>query len=128
MNSTYKCGVRRQPTHRKGKEPRVYWVVRWIDAESDRDMATVIDAAARGDAEAAARGRGIPFIFIARASQADVEEARAGRLMRLKVLAAAPYYTCLGRPLAPAQLAALLLLGVATALLHLRPILPAIVS
>ena len=37
-------------------------------------------------------------------------------------------YTVLGRPLGHAQLAALLLLGVATAFLHLRPILPTVMS
>jgi hypothetical protein len=112
----------------------VFWVVRWTDAQTDRDMATVLEAATRGEAEAAASERGLPYIFIARASQADVADARRGWPSRERQWRPAPAargtrrFTCLGRPLGHAQLAALMLCGVATAVLHLRPLLPAVVS
>lgn len=109
----------------------MFWVIRWTDEQTDRDLAAVVEADSRDAAEAIARAANVPFIFIARASRTDIEDAQAGRLATLDSPASAPAassYTCLGRPLAPAQLAALLLLGVATALLHLRPMLPAIVS
>lgn len=117
----------------------MHWVVRWTDAETDRDMAAVLEAATRAEAEAAARDRGIPFIFVARATQSDVADARRGRAARdpgrsapqkaaFSAAGAARAYTCLGRPLGRAQLASLMLCGVATAVLHLRPLLPAVVS
>lgn len=110
----------------------MFWVVRWIDAKSDRDMAMVVAAPSRADAEAFASQRHIPFLFVARASQADIADARKAqpedpfRSPRRRL--PSTRYTCLGRPLGRPQLAALLICGVATALLHLRPILPAIVT
>lgn len=110
----------------------MFWVVRWVDAESDRDMATVVEAATRADAEAAAVARGIPYIFVARASQADIADSRRGRAARERTwrrpASRGDCYTCLGRPLGHGQLAALLMCGIATAVLHLRPLLPAILS
>ena len=105
----------------------MYWVARWTDEKSDRDMAAVFEAATRGDAEALARGRCIPYIFIARATQSDIAEAH-GIGYAGEGDWSSQRHTCLGRPVGGFQLATLLLAGIATALLHLRPILPAIVS
>ena len=114
----------------------MYWVIRWTDEQTDADMATVIEAETRDGAEAAAREQGIPYILIARACQSDVADACRVQLRQtaantraaaVRITAAAARYTVLGRPLGRAQLAAVLLAGVATAFLHLRPILPAIV-
>ena len=100
-------------------------------------MAVVVEAPTRDEAELAARTRNIPFVLIARACQSDLADARRAQLMltaastgaaAVRYTAAAARYTVLGRPLGHGQLAALLVLGIATALLHLRPILPAIVS
>ena len=118
----------------------MHWVIRWVDEASDQDMAAVVDAPTREDAEAAAREQGIPFLLIARACRSDLADARAAGLTARRNSAAksaSPYpgtatnahrHTCLGRHVGHAQLAAILLAGVATAILHLRPILPAIVS
>ena len=110
----------------------MYWVIRWTDEQTDRDMATVVEAATRDEAEAVARGQGIPVVLIARATQSDLAHARTARRVELAAasvatVASVARYTCLGRPVGRAQLAALLLAGVATAWLHLRPILPPIV-
>ena len=43
------------------------WVIRWTDADTDRDMAAVVEAATRDEAQALAAARGLPVIFIARA-------------------------------------------------------------
>jgi hypothetical protein len=116
-----------------GKEHTLHWVVRWTDEQTDRDMAAVLEAPTRGEAEAAARELGIPYIFVARASQSDLADAARGWPSRERQWRNAPAdapgrYTCLGRPLGHAQLVALMLCGVATAMLHLRPILPAVAS
>ena len=104
------------------------WVIRWTDEPTDRDMAVVVHAPTRDHAEIAARERGIPFVLIARATQSDLAQARTARWQASAAAAPVRLYTFLGRPLGHGQLAALLALGVATAFLHLRPILPAIVS
>ena len=126
----------------------MFWVIRWVDDQTDQDVATVIAAATRNEAEAAARAQGIPYILIARACQSDLADARAAAPPRRRAATAlfpgtagpaqdrpghapppgATRHTCLGRRVGHPQLAALLLAGVATAFLHLRPILPAIVS
>lgn len=120
-----------------GKEPPVYWVIRWTDEQTDADMATVLQAPTRDAAELAARAQGIPYVLIARACQSDVADARRAQLVQTaattraaaaRFTAAAARYTVLGRPLGHAQVAAVLLAGVATAFLHLRPILPAMMS
>jgi hypothetical protein len=125
----------------RAKEPPLHWVIRWVDEQTDRDMAAVIDAPTRAEAESIAQGRGIPFLLVARATRSDIADARATRRSPPRdrdrdrapghsapAAAGKNTYTCLGRPLGRAQLAALLLAGVATALLHLRPLLPAIMS
>jgi hypothetical protein len=109
----------------------VNWVIRWTDADTDRDMAAVVEAATRDEAQALAAARGLPAIFIARACQSDLADARRAQLLltaasttavAARVATAAARYTVLGRPLGHAQLAALMLLGVATAMLHLAPL------
>ena len=116
-----------QPKPRAAREgAALFWVVRWTDAKTDHDMAMVVEAPTRADAEAVAAEQGIPYLFVARASQSDIADARIARLAQ--GAASVARYTVLGRPLGRGQLAALLLLGVATALLHLRPILSAIVT
>ena len=109
------------------KEAAVHWVVRWTDTDADRDMAVVVEAPTRDAAQALAAARGLPLIFIARASQSDLSDARRANLL-LTCATTAARYTALGRPLGHAQLAALMCLGVATAILHLRPVLSALVS
>ena len=110
----------------------MYWVVRWTDADTDRDMAAVVEAPTRDEAQALAAARGLPVYFVARACKSDLADARRAQLMltysnttaaAARVAAVAARYTVLGRPLGHGQLAALMLLGVATALLHLAPIL-----
>ena len=121
------------------------WVIRWTDEQTDQDMSAVIEAPTRDAAVMIATAQGLPTLFVARATQSDIAESRRARPRRspaaAEIAARADHpgggggahtdharYTCLGRPLGRAQLAALLLAGVATALLHLRPVLPAIVS
>jgi hypothetical protein len=114
----------------------VHWVIRWTDESTDRDMAVVVEADTRDEAASIAAAQGIPVIFVARASQSDLADARRARLLltaantgaavahaATAAASAAARYTVLGRPLGHGQLAALMFLGVATALLHLRPVL-----
>lgn len=105
------------------KEAAVHWVVRWTDTDADRDMAVVVEAPTRDAAQALAAARGLPLIFIARASQSDLSDARRAKLLPTSASAAVAPHTALGRPLGHAQLAALMFLGVATAMLHLAPLL-----
>jgi hypothetical protein len=115
----------------------VHWVIRWTDTNTDRDMAVVVEAATRDEAQAIAAAQGLPTIFVARACKSDLADARRAQLLltcantgaaAARVASAAARYTVLGRPLGHGQLAALMVLGVATAFLHLRPILPSILS
>ena len=115
------------------KRASVNWVIRWTDEQTDQDMSAVIEAPTRDAAVMIATAQGLPTLFVARATQSDIAESRRARPRRAATsdgptAAAAHAYTCLGRPLGRAQVAALLLAGVATALLHLRPVLPAIMS
>ena len=113
------------------------WVIRWTDEQTDQDMSAVIEAPTRDAAVMIATAQGLPTLFVARATQSDIAESRRARPRRAKASdvpasaptpAAARAYTCLGRPLGRLQVAAILLAGVATALLHLRPVLPTIMS
>ena len=110
----------------------MHWVIRWTDTDTDRDMAVVVEAATRDEAQAVAAAQGLPTIFIARACKSDLADARRAQLLltcantsaaAARVASAAARYTVLGRPLGHGQLAALMVLGVATALLHLAPLL-----
>src|SRR5687768_17734948 len=102
-------------------------------------MSAVIEAPTRDAAVMIATAQGLPTLFVARATQSDIAESRRarprpGRAATFDGLAPTPAsaratgYTCLGRPLGGVQVAAILLAGVATALLHLRPVLPAIID
>jgi hypothetical protein len=114
----------------------VHWVIRWTDTDTDQDMAVVVEAATRDEAQAVAAARGLPTIFVARACKSDLADARRAQLLltcanttaaaarvATGVASAAARYTVLGRPLGHGQLAALMFLGVATAMLHLAPVL-----
>lgn len=109
------------------------WVIRWTDEQTDQDMSAVIEAPTRDAAVMIATAQGLPTLFVARATQSDIAESRRARPRRAPASdgpapTLATGYTCLGRPLGRFQIAALLLAGVATAFLHLRPVLPAIMS
>ena len=113
------------------------WVIRWTDEPTDQDMSAVIEAPTRDAAVMIATAQGLPTLFVARATQSDIAESRRVRPRRAGTFdglaptpasATATGYTCLGRPLGGVQVAAILLAGVATAFLHLRPVLPAIMS
>jgi hypothetical protein len=104
----------------------MYWVIRWTDAQTEADKAIVVEARSRAEAEYMGLKRGIPIVSLSEASGRDVAAARKAKLLWKYTPAAR--YTCFGRPLDRMQVAALLLAGVATASLHLGPIIPQIVS
>ena len=107
------------------------WVIRWTDEQTDQDMSAVIQAPTRDAAVMIATALGLPTLFVARATQSVIAESRRPGPRRAApsnapdlAPARSHAYTCLGRPLGRLQVAAILLAGVATALLHLRPVLP----
>ena len=103
----------------------MFWVIRWTDVYTDADKAIVVEARSRAEAEYMGLKRGIPIVFLGHATRTDMVEARrAGLLWRYTTLAP---FTCLGRPLNYRQVAALMLAGLATASLHLGPVLHRII-
>ena len=113
----------------------MHWVIRWAD-EQDRDRSAVVEADGGDAARLIARGMGIEPILVARATQSDIAEARhnpvrwesAGRKGGGDVAPPRRGHTAFGRHVGGAQLAALMVAGVATTWLHLRETLPIIMS
>ena len=117
----------------------MHWVIRWTDEATDRDLAVVVEADTREQAKAVAVAQGVPVFFIARASQCDLADARRARLLltaantgaavahaataAAHAAGTAARYTVLGHPLGHGKIAALMLVGVGTALLNLAPLL-----
>ena len=102
------------------------WVIRWTDVHDGNDKAIVVEARSRAEAEYMGLKRGIPIVFLGEASDADVAEARRAKLLWKH--SPSSRYTCLGRPLKPLHIAALLLLGVTTISIHLAPVLSPLIA
>jgi hypothetical protein len=97
----------------------MFWVIRWTDKQHGH-MTIVVEAGSRAEAEYMGLRRGIPIGYLGMASRADVAKAeRAGLLWRYTRTSR---YTCFGRPVTRRHIAALIIAGVATAMLHLGPI------
>jgi hypothetical protein len=104
----------------------MFWVIRWTDAQTDRDRAIVIEADSRAEAEYMGLKRGIPIVLLAHATRSDIAAARRARL--LWRFSPAARYTFFGQPLNGRQVAALILAGFATAMLHLGHLVPTLIS
>jgi len=100
----------------------MFWVIRWTDLHINVDKAIVVEARSLAEAEYMGLKRGIPIAFLGEASRRDIADARAAKLLWKYTPEAR--YTCFGRPLTAANVAALMFAGVATAALHLAPALP----
>jgi hypothetical protein len=104
----------------------MFWAIRWTDTHGHQFKSIVVEAATRAEAEYSALKRGLRTYTLAEARRRDIKAARrAGLLWKYTPT---PRYRVLGRGLEHAQVAALLLAGVATATLHVAPHLPRFIA
>jgi hypothetical protein len=104
----------------------MYWAIRWTDAHGSQPRSIVVEAATRAEAEYSALKRGLRAYTLGEARRRDIRAARrAGLLWKYTPT---PRYSVLGRGLERAQVAALILAGVATATLHVAPHLPRFIA
>ena len=93
------------------------WTVRGTLAGTNEDICIVVEAENRARAEYMGERRGIPVVCASPATDDEVREARAHRLLWKYTPDAR--YQCFGRPVGTAQLALIMLTGIATAALIL---------
>jgi hypothetical protein len=104
----------------------MFWAIRWTDSHSHQPKTIVLEAATRAEAEYSALKRGLRAYELAEARRRDINTARrAGLLWKYTPT---PRHTFLGHRVERAQIAALLLAGVATATVHLAPHLPQFIA
>lgn len=96
------------------------WTVRGTLAGSNEDVFIVVEAENKARAEYMGERRGIPVVCVNAATEEEVREARSHHLLWKYTPDA--LYQCFGRPVGRAQLIALMLCGVATAALLLKPL------
>lgn len=99
----------------------MFWVIRWTDPVNNEDKSIVVEAESQAEAEYMGLKRGIPIVFLGEANRSDLEEAKRNKLL-WKYSRASPY-TCFGRALSTREIVCVMAAGVATVLLHLRPII-----
>jgi len=95
----------------------MFWNIRWTDALSGEDKSIVIESETKTAAECMALRRGIPFVIIDEANDADIETARESKLLWKYTPSAR--YTAFGQTLGTAHLACLMLCGIWTMLVLL---------
>src|SRR5437868_8977635 len=71
----------RPPARAQQGSVRMFWVIRWTDAQTDRDRAIVVEADSRAEAEYMGLKRGIPIVLLAHATRSDIAAARRARLL-----------------------------------------------
>jgi hypothetical protein len=98
----------------------MFWTIRWTDSQKQEDRWVVLEAETRGAAEAWGWKRGVPVVSLTEAT--PLERASARRAGLLRKYTPDPRYVCCGHVVGRWQLTALMLCGVATAWLHLRPL------
>jgi type II secretory pathway component PulF len=94
------------------------YVIRGTDEQSGQDISIVVEAQSRSEAEYMAIKRGVPVIIIEEARKADIEEAKANKLLWRSTHDQGP--TAFGRPVSRMQLVSLMLCGILTSALVLR--------
>ena len=99
----------------------MFWVIRWTDKHTNEDKAIVVEAESQAEAEYMGLKRGIPIVFLGEASDSDVADARKAKLL-WKYTRVSPY-SCFGRTVSKREIVFLMAAGLATAFLHLRPII-----
>ena len=100
----------------------MFWVIRWTDQQSGADKSIVVEAESQAEAEYMGLRRGIPIVFLGEASNADVTDASKAKLL-WKHSRVSPY-ACFGRTLSTREVLLVMIAGLGTAMLHLRPVLP----
>lgn len=96
----------------------MFWTIRWTDAQVTDDKWLVVEAETRPAAEAWAIKRGVPVVVLNEAKAQEIFAARAAGLLRNHTPKVR--YRCWGRPVGRAQVAVLMIAGLATAWLNLR--------
>lgn len=99
----------------------MYWVIRWTDQQSGQDKSIVVEAESQAEAEYMGLKRGIPIVLLGEASNADIADASKAKLL-WKHSRVSPY-SCFGRTLSTREVLLVMLAGLGTAILHLRPVL-----
>src|SRR5215207_11011152 len=98
----------------------MFWTIRWTDSQKQEDRWVVLEAESQSAAEAWGWKRGVPVVSLAESTPLERAQARKAGLLRKYT--AEPRYVCCGHPVSNLQLAFILVSGVATALIHLRPL------
>ena len=99
----------------------MFWVIRWTELHSGNDRSIVVEAESQAEAEYMGLKRGIPIVFLGAASNADIADAKKAKLL-WKYSRVSPY-SCFGHSMSTREVVFVMSAGIATALLHLRPII-----
>src|SRR5215213_7812494 len=99
----------------------MFWVIRWTDRHDGQDRAIVVEAESQAEAEYMGLKRGIPIVFLGEASDYDIDVAKKAKLL-WKYTRVSPY-SCFGRTVSKREIAFLMLAGLATAFLNLKPVI-----
>ena len=99
----------------------MFWVIRWTDQHSGEDKSIVVEAESQAEAEYMGLKRGIPIVFLGEANGADISDAKKAKLL-WKYSRVSPY-TCFGHTLSTREVVFVMLAGLGTVLLNLRPFL-----
>jgi hypothetical protein len=97
----------------------MFWTIRWTDSTKQEDRWVVLEAESRSAAEAWGWKRGVPVVSLAESTPLERAQARKAGLLRKYT--PEPKYVCCGHPVGRWQLAFIMLSGVATVCLHLKP-------
>jgi hypothetical protein len=99
----------------------MFWVIRWTDKHTNEDKAIVVEAESQAEAEYMGLKRGIPIVFLGEASDWDVAAAKKAKLL-WKYTRVSPY-SCFGRTVSKREIVFLMIAGLATAFLNLKPVI-----
>ena|SRR5215207_8914996 len=98
----------------------MFWTIRWTDSQKQEDRWVVLEAESLVAAEAWGWKRGVPVVSLVEST--PLERAQARRAGLLRKYTPEPRYVCWGHQVGNWQLILIMASGVATALLHLRPL------
>ena len=99
----------------------MFWVIRWTDQHDGKDKSIVVEAESQAEAEYMGLKRGIPIVFLGEATHADISDARRAKLL-WKYSRVSPY-SCFGHSMSTREVVFVMSCGIATAILHLRPVI-----
>jgi hypothetical protein len=98
----------------------MFWTIRWTDSQKQEDRWVVLEAESQSAAEAWGWKRGVPVVSLSESTPLERAQARKAGLLRKYT--PEPRYVCCGQQVGNWQLAFIMVCGVATALIHLRPL------